>query len=74
MIYVCSERNFDNRPFMYNNMQKLAKKKESSSFLSNLFWLKSPEPFELQKIYLLLLASVFEEPRKIILELEHNIS
>ena len=44
-------------PSVYRN----SRKKESGSFLSNCFWLISPEPFELQKIYLPLLASVLEE-------------
>ena len=42
---------------MYRNSQK----KESSCLLSNRFWLLYPEPFELQKIYILLPASVFKE-------------
>ena len=41
----------------YSDLQK----HESSCLLSDRFWCISPEPFELQKIFLTLLASVFEE-------------
>ena len=41
----------------YSDSQKY----ESSCFLSDRLWCISPEPFELQKIFLLLLASLFEE-------------
>ena len=41
----------------YSDLQK----HESSCLLSDRFWCISPEPFELQKIFLPLLASLFEE-------------
>ena len=42
---------------MYSDSQK----HESSCLLSDRFWCISPEPFELQKIFLPLLAYLFEE-------------
>ena len=41
----------------YSDLQK----HESSCLLSDRFWCTSPEPSELQKIFLSLLASLFEE-------------
>ena len=41
----------------YSDLQK----HESSCLLSDRFWCISPEPSELQKIFLPLLASLFEE-------------
>ena len=41
----------------YSDLQK----HESSCLLSDRFWCIYPEPFELQKIFFLLLASLFEE-------------
>ena len=38
-----------------------SQKHESSCLLSDRFWFIYPEPFELQKIFLPLLASLFEE-------------
>ena len=38
-----------------------SQKHESSCLLSDRFWSKSPEPFELQKIILPLLPSLFED-------------
>ena len=38
-----------------------SQKHESSCLLSDRFWCISPEPFELQKNFLPLLASIFEE-------------
>ena len=38
-----------------------SQKHESSCLLSHRFWYISPEPFELHKIFLPLLASLFEE-------------
>ena len=40
---------------------EICKKKKSSILLINRFWRISPEPFELQKIYLPFLALIFEE-------------
>ena len=42
---------------MYSDSQN----HESSCLLSDRFWCISPEPFELQKIFLPLLASLFKE-------------
>ena len=49
-----------------------SQKHESSCLLSDRFWCISPEPFELQKIFLPLLASLFEElsDRKRIFQIE----
>ena len=57
---------------MYSDSQK----HESSCLLSDHFWCISPEPFELQKIFLSLLASLFEElsGEKEFFKSEHKIT